>query len=285
VSEPLREEVALSTELYQLFTKLGLNGSQVKVYGALLKYGEMIASDIAVKSGVARQDIYRVLSELFEIGIIEKLLGTPLKFRATPLKVSTNLLIDRVEANIIEQRKKADQISRKFDREKSESQLQEFICTSATPPNVVFMDRVKLSMGKLKKSEYIMTTPNRMYKVLESMKNDFGKALNRGGEVRYILEFYKGECSLPKVAISFLDKYPQLFKIKYLPEGHPIVPLAIHDFQEVTIITAGKGVEIRYANSIWSNDPYVVSIIREYFELMWEYIATSGPLISATKAA
>jgi sugar-specific transcriptional regulator TrmB len=46
---------------------------------------------------VRREDVYRLLPKLEKRGLIEKLLGTPTKIRATPIKEAIAILIKREE--------------------------------------------------------------------------------------------------------------------------------------------------------------------------------------------
>jgi len=43
-----------------------------------------MAASLFEVSGVARQDVYRVLLELQKLGIVEKIIATPNRFRALP---------------------------------------------------------------------------------------------------------------------------------------------------------------------------------------------------------
>ncbi len=159
-------------ELYELFTHLGLNGSQARVYLALLEQGKMRVKDISFNSGVARQDIYRVLSELFEIGIIEKFVDTPLQFKAVPVQISTEVLIEKRQKDIIEQKQEANRLIKKYQQSTSEKQ-HESSYFATIPPKVVFIDKVKVSLKAIQKSEYIMTTPRRMYNVLATLEKEY----------------------------------------------------------------------------------------------------------------
>ena len=68
-----------------LLMGLGLSPNQAKVYQTILKLGNSTVIQIAKSSSVRREDVYKVLSPLENMGLVEKLLGKPAKVRATPV--------------------------------------------------------------------------------------------------------------------------------------------------------------------------------------------------------
>ncbi|MEM4733518.1 MAG: helix-turn-helix domain-containing protein, partial [Candidatus Bathyarchaeia archaeon] len=70
----------------QTITKLGLTTSQVKVYLSLLQQKKATAKTISNFSKIARQEVYRVLSDLYEKGLVEKIIAKPTEFKAVPIE-------------------------------------------------------------------------------------------------------------------------------------------------------------------------------------------------------
>ena len=80
----------------QTLMHLGLTSSQAKVYLALLR----LASDskgntIAKIADVPRQDVYRLLAELQQIGIVQKALVKPATFKSAPAEETVSILLER----------------------------------------------------------------------------------------------------------------------------------------------------------------------------------------------
>jgi sugar-specific transcriptional regulator TrmB len=63
------------------------------VYLATLRLGETPIEPISKLSHVRREDVYRALPRLYQLGIIRHLLGTPLRVTAVPLREATNILL------------------------------------------------------------------------------------------------------------------------------------------------------------------------------------------------
>jgi sugar-specific transcriptional regulator TrmB len=72
-------------ETIYLLMDLGLTCSQAKAYLALTVLKKAEAKKIARVSCIARQDIYRIMPELERIGLVEKLIATPVLYGAIPL--------------------------------------------------------------------------------------------------------------------------------------------------------------------------------------------------------
>ena len=89
-------DLSFEVDDFTLLSDLGLSRIQAKIYLALLKLGiDSKAVSIFKYSGVARQDVYRVLCELQQIGIVEKIISKPVRFRAIEPKKAVALLLKK----------------------------------------------------------------------------------------------------------------------------------------------------------------------------------------------
>ena len=70
----------------QVLIALGLTSTQSKAFLALCQLGKSSPKTISKESKIARQDIYRVLAELQELGLVKKAISRPVIFEAFPLK-------------------------------------------------------------------------------------------------------------------------------------------------------------------------------------------------------
>jgi sugar-specific transcriptional regulator TrmB len=89
---------------------LGLSHVQSKVYLALIQLGRAKVEEIHKKSSVARQDVYRALEKLHEIGLIEKIVCSPIEYVPTPLGDGLSMLVERKRTEFEEIAKKAEKI-------------------------------------------------------------------------------------------------------------------------------------------------------------------------------
>ena len=76
--------------------ELGLTLSQARVYLALVRLGKhSTVKAVSVFSKVARQDVYRTLTELRELSLVEMVIGNPALFMAIPLQETIAIMVER----------------------------------------------------------------------------------------------------------------------------------------------------------------------------------------------
>jgi len=101
----------------------GLTRNQAKVYVAVARLRLASVGKISKVAKVRREDVYRILPKLQKMGLVEKLLGTPTKIRATPVEEALSLLIKHKED---EAREKVSSCDRRAER------LEGVVCSDST---------------------------------------------------------------------------------------------------------------------------------------------------------
>ncbi|MCW4018846.1 MAG: hypothetical protein NWF00_09260 [Candidatus Bathyarchaeota archaeon] len=101
--------------------KLGLTFLQAKVYLALVTLGTSTGRTAAKVAKVASQDVYRVLAELQEKGLVEKVIGKPNRYNPTPIQEGICLLLKRKAKEYKENERKAEEILDDFKRKQQEN--------------------------------------------------------------------------------------------------------------------------------------------------------------------
>ena len=86
---------SIPDESIEILVELGLTHTEAKVYTALLCLKRATAKNIHRASKVARQDVYQLLSDLQEKGLIEKIIGNPAKFKPIPASDAVSILTER----------------------------------------------------------------------------------------------------------------------------------------------------------------------------------------------
>ena len=69
----------------QTLLDLGLTKAQATVYLTFVRSGQARVKTIRELSKIARQDIYRIINELVELGLVQKIIKTPNEFEAIPI--------------------------------------------------------------------------------------------------------------------------------------------------------------------------------------------------------
>ncbi|MEJ5326773.1 MAG: helix-turn-helix domain-containing protein [Candidatus Bathyarchaeia archaeon] len=94
-------------ELVQILTRLGLTISQVKVYLGLIGLKQASGKVIAKHSKMARQEVYRVLAELQEKSLVEKIISRPTEFKPVSIEDCLSILVaSKKKTRFLKTRKK-----------------------------------------------------------------------------------------------------------------------------------------------------------------------------------
>jgi sugar-specific transcriptional regulator TrmB len=83
----------MNNEIIESMVRFGITNNQAKVYLATLSLGESSVEPISKLSKVRREDVYRALPRLHELGLVHNLIGTPLKVKAVPVQEAIDILL------------------------------------------------------------------------------------------------------------------------------------------------------------------------------------------------
>ena len=78
----------------------GLSDIEARVLISLADIGPVRVSALARKLGVNRMRVYRILRKLQERGLVDSILGRPVKFVAIPIDEALDLLIKNAKKKV-----------------------------------------------------------------------------------------------------------------------------------------------------------------------------------------
>ncbi|MEK6935349.1 MAG: helix-turn-helix domain-containing protein [Nanoarchaeota archaeon] len=84
----------------EILQKLGLSGSEVKVYLALLEIGSSTAGELTKKCGLYRTNIYDALEKLREKGLVSSILKNNKKYYSASKLEKLNVLLDNKKEDL-----------------------------------------------------------------------------------------------------------------------------------------------------------------------------------------
>jgi len=238
---------------------------QAKVYLTLVKLEKAPIKAISKTAEIARQDIYRVTSELHKLGLVEKVIAVPNEFKAVPLTEGISILLQRMHEERAESHKKIVKLMRRHKDKNVTATPQQPEPQFILVPEKEVGRRIGRAIENAQTSVDTITTLNRF----RSGMFDFGemvkKALKKGVKFRTITDKPEDENSLPKIAKA-LTKDP-LFKIRYGKHSLSAV-VGIYDKKEVIIsISTTRG--LGETPVLLSNNLCLLAIAQNYFEVTW----------------
>jgi sugar-specific transcriptional regulator TrmB len=248
-----------SVDHIQTLMDFGLSYLQANVYLNLVKLEVANVQMIAKASNVARQDVYRVMPILLEMGLGEKIIAKPTMYKASPLRDGLSVLLLRRKDEYAELQKKKKHLLDNFCSDNEKISLQE----ETTQFKITSEMTLLLNMHR----RLIQNVNNSMDVILPLIT----KPAKLCEEWSYIDEVYK---TRKNVNIRLITNEPTkelqaiannaTLKIRSL--ATPILfGMHIFDNKEATLsISQESGLPC-----LWSNNPNVIMLAHNYFEALW----------------
>jgi hypothetical protein len=255
---------AISLEGAGLLMGLGLSSRQAWVYLALLRSGDSRGRIIAGSAGVPRQEVYGLLLELQQLGLVHKKLTFPVSYTAVafPDAIKALFEVKASELNLISQ--KAEWVTEKFIQ---------------NPPVMVLREPLKPCFGVVCEGERgkkysvafegavgsvdLVFSWVRFRQLCFHFEGELKTALKRGVHIRAVVE-KPPQHYFPKW-ISGLDS--SLFEVRTVPDS-PAATLAIFDGKEVAM-AFDPALRVLQGPDLWSRHGGLVAVCRGYFEGQW----------------
>jgi sugar-specific transcriptional regulator TrmB len=253
-------------EATQVLTQLGLTKGQARVYLALVRSGISTIKTISRVTKIARQDIYRIMSTLEKIGLVEKVITAPTMFKAMPMRDGISFLIESKADEFSELNARATQLIKNSKTEnkirENEGEGPEFILISQRK-NIEKRRRNEIEAAQV--SIDVIGLQKTIPRILFVYADEISEALKRGVKIRLAVEKSEDENSFPN-ALHVFKKYPS-YQLRYTL-AHPPVMLAVYDGKRM-LVTVSQSEDMTQSPALWSNNPSLVAIVQHYFEILW----------------
>jgi sugar-specific transcriptional regulator TrmB len=242
---------------------LGLSLLQAKAYFALATSGTQTGRSLAKISKIAPQDIYRLLAELAEKGLVEKIISKPAQYRAIPLADGLKELLRRRLEETEKLTKEAEWISKAAEAFPVIDEIGgEFRILPGKEP----VDRMSRELFLTAETSIdLMNDTQEVINLHERCLECKKSALKKGVQIREIIGKSSPDTNLPASLLN-LAKTTTL-KIRTL-DSQPNVRLIIKDCKEVFFATTLKPGTLAQP-FLWTNNPVLVQIVMQWYNGIW----------------
>ncbi len=253
----------------QALTRLGFTCSQAKVYLALIALRKASGKTLWKQSGVGRQDIYRVLNELMEKGLVEKAITSePTEYRPIAMEDALKILLLRKEKEYKETEEKTKNLFHRLINNNSEKWLHEenaeFIII---PGKEIIIQRLKDALDKAQISLNVVTSKRRFSLAMVELSEGYEKALQRGVTIHIAVETHVPEKEALEVAYKLMNAW-KTFEVRYF-SSPPEAIVAIFDGKQASV-TLSAAAHLNEASALWSNNSSFIALAQNYFESKWK---------------
>jgi len=256
--------LANDNEGINMLEDFGLTTLQAKIYLILSKTDKSTARVLSEKSKIIRQDVYRLLIELFDLGFVEKIIATPTEFRAIPIDKAISDLINLRNQETIELQTEASNLLA--------SCIGEHLDDNAEKQEFQFEMISTKKAQLLKTSEMLNETKNSVALVakLQFLTFFFPSVINKKSKdsvnVRIVTDKPWSHDSLWNELRGLSQR--NLFKIRYLPSAPPCTVLLFDDKEMALAMSTEK--EIQEMPFLWSSNSNFIKMAQLYTKTAWE---------------
>jgi sugar-specific transcriptional regulator TrmB len=261
----------------ECLTKLGLSVNQAKIFFGTIKTGMATAKAISKTANVGREDVYRILPTLQEIGLIRKHIEIPAKYEATPPEEAMKILLTRKEeANKELQNKASEFLLMCHDEMGIESENEDKMVVVARD-NKSGVDAELIRLMKKTKQSLDFTTRQQLFSVafnepgLEEWIDEMYNAARRGVKFRMVLDKPENMKPFSQMTFSLANSKHLLthpnFQVRYLSKA-PECIIILFDNQASCIETACQQ-KTKMSPYMITNNQVFANLNKAYFELLW----------------
>jgi sugar-specific transcriptional regulator TrmB len=249
---------------FQTLNQLGLTPNQGKIYLTLLQTGRTTGSIISKETGLARQEIYRILNELHTLGLIEKIINTPTEFQAIPIQDGISVLMMKKSRELEHTKERIQSLIDEYTIVKGTIPQKEYKFLMIPPKTLSHEARERMFQNS-KVTIQLISTNRRFSQGISHFFEVWENTLKRNVNVQVIVvgdeTKFKGSPRL-----RHLQQYPN-FNATFTHK--PGTGLLIVDKIEA-IVTLDPKVDLGASPVLWTNHPEVLSIYIDYFANLWE---------------
>ncbi len=253
-------------EEIEILERLGLTHNQAKVYLTLAKTGSSTANRISKISNVERSEIYRIMSTLGKLGLVEKTISSPVEFKSAPIEVAVRFLMNRRLNETSNLDVKIANMLREFKIDTSGSghakDESQFVMI---PEKAASLERRREAIQNSVRSIDAVNSWKRLPLTTFTYVEDIKSALRRGVKIRIVTD--RSVSQKESAEIEYLKLIPG-FQVRYVV-AQPRALVSIYDDKEVIMATSStKG--LGESQTLWSNNSSLLALAQGYFDTYWK---------------
>jgi len=248
-----------------VFLRLGMTEQQTKVYLVLSELEQAAVQTIAMTAQMDRAEVYRVIPKLRKLGIVKKIVSSPVAFRAIPPSEALSILLESSAERHQENYRQAKQFLRNFanhEGEKPSPIADQYILTSGQKAEM--REFLKNIEGLQTGTDGIFEWNNFLY-VFKTYFEEYKRLLEKGVKIRRAINKPEN-VKIPRF-IQTLRKTGS-FEIK-ITSRVPKSGIDIWDGKLACIITVPNSGR-KEMEVLRSRNPTMLALAQDYFEIKWQ---------------
>jgi sugar-specific transcriptional regulator TrmB len=261
-------------DLVKRLTRFGLSVNQAKVYLSIVQSASASVNTISKTTHIYRQDIYKILPKLEEMGLITKTIERPLTIAAIPMEEALNYIIS------IEQQKASERIkSLKADlkalanaieeiREQSETTTQEEVQAIFLSTERARKNKLDVSYENARTKCDLVMNFELLRRLLPVLRKRFQALATNKVKTRLLVDTAKKKDMVKRTLEEIIPSTGD-FTVKLTAGKITVKPYLIIDRKEAHISTRKKTTSALPC-ILWTNSKNIIITYEENFEKNWK---------------
>jgi sugar-specific transcriptional regulator TrmB len=255
--------------VFEILSEFGLTENQSKVFVAAVQLGTPTVSELADHADVRREEVYRMLPDLEKLGLIERMLGKPMRIKSPNPSTSISRLVkheqSKAKKRINALASQTSELLKGLDHPaqaiEAEEELREFSLIQEREGIRISLDEM---IERTSKRIDLLLTRQDLTWLLSSHGEALRRALSRGVHVRLISQPPTGRDHLPKI---IQRRFPEDAHIELKYVSNPRTYFVKTD-ESVLLLTAQPG-HMPSSPCLWTNNPSLVALAERDFDERW----------------
>ena len=257
----------------------GLTRNQAVIYLTAVRLGLASFNEISRNSKIRREEVYRSMPVLEKLGLVERVLGNPIKVRATSVEEALPILINRFREDYNRKVVALENITIDFIKNQKLNDIIPIVqnggshLTIISQWNAVNHRGVTMVSGSQKEVNLITSIYNADLGFAD-FSDALKQAARRNVSIRILTEAVEDENKIHELINKYrLPKSRLNFKYTV----HPSIHYMIADQKEAMLstMTGAHGAESPY---LWTNEENLVGLLQTNFEQMWHSSSSVSPI-------
>jgi sugar-specific transcriptional regulator TrmB len=234
---------------------------------ALVKSGPSRIAVISKISKVARPDVYKTLSKLQQLCLVEKIIKRPLTYRAIPIDKGLSFLLE-TKTKQYKKVKAETEILRdtiKIEKPNAINQMRtpQFVLI---PEGRNFIERINTAIAQAQLSiDFLLSWKRFSQGIVNEYAESIESAWAKNVKIRFIIQS-PSKSKTAKQLVQFCREKPSC-QIKFMRD-FPRTIFGIFDKKEI-FIPANPKTDLQGSPALWSNNPSLIALAEEHFEILW----------------
>lgn len=264
----------------ETLSDFGLTHNEAKVYITIAKLGLAAVGHVAKASKVRREDVYRMLPKLQNLGLIEKILGKPVKVRAMPVEDGLSILIKQ-EKELADKRlsqlmAKKGEFLRNFQAYKIKPIEKEGANFSLISQKEAITNKVLTMIKKAKTEIDIVASQYEFYQLFPDYATSARKVVKKGVKVRVVLDVSAQIDSILRIIEEYKSSIASFYlRYTYQPSSHFIVV----DHNEALVATSHEP-PLGQSPFLWTDNSSIARLMQKYFEDLWHASVSDQAIVT-----